>query len=60
MQDLKKRRRATLGYNTYGLTFSKYESFGEWVNVIEIKGARKWPNGCSGLGKLRAAEGNGT
>lgn len=60
MQDLKKRRKATLGCNTYGLTFSKYESFGERVHVIEIHEARKRPNGCSGLGKLRAAEGNGT
>ena len=60
MQDLKKRRKASLGCNTYGLTFSKYKSFWEWVHVIEIHGARKRPNGCSGLGKLRAAGGNGT
>ena len=38
MEDLKKRRKATLlGSNMYRLTFSKYESFGEWVYVIEIR-----------------------
>ncbi len=36
MEDLKKRRKATLGCNMYRLTFSKYESFGEWVYVIKI------------------------
>jgi hypothetical protein len=38
MEDLKKRRKVTLGCNMYPLTFSKYESFGEWVYVIEIHG----------------------
>ena len=38
MEDLKKRRKATLGCNMYRLKFSKYESFGEWVYVIEIYG----------------------
>ena len=41
MQDLKKRRDATLGRNMYRLTFSKYESFGEWVYVIGIHGDKE-------------------
>lgn len=38
MQDLKKSRKATLGRNIYRLTFSRYESFMEWVYVIGIHG----------------------
>ena len=38
MQDLKKRRKATFGRNIYRLTFSKYESFMDWVYVIGIHG----------------------
>jgi len=41
MEDLKKRRKAILGCNMYRLTFSNYESFGEWVYVIEIHGDTK-------------------
>ena len=38
MEDLKNRKKAILlGSNMYRLTFSKYESFGEWVYVIEIR-----------------------
>ena len=38
MENQKKRRKLALGCNMYRLTFSKYESFGEWVYVIEIHG----------------------
>ncbi len=41
MQDLKKRRKATFGRNIYRLTFSKYDSFMEWVYVIEIHGDKE-------------------
>ena len=60
LQDLKKRKKATLGCSTYSLTSAKHESFGEWVHVIEIYGARKRSDGCNALGKISGAEGNGT
>jgi len=37
MRKMKKRKTITLREATYCLAFSKYESFGEWVYVVEIK-----------------------
>lgn len=37
---LRKQKQAVLGGATYRLGFSRYESFGEWVQRIEIKPAR--------------------
>jgi len=40
LADLKKKKRADLCGTTHRLAFSQYESFGEWVQRIEIKPAR--------------------
>jgi hypothetical protein len=40
---LKKTKRADLNGMPYRLVFSQYESFGEWVDVIEMKPAPAGP-----------------
>jgi hypothetical protein len=37
MDDLKRKKRVTIGGATYRLLFSRYESFGEWVFRIGMK-----------------------
>ena len=37
MDDLKRKKRVTIGGATYRLVFSRYESFGEWVFRIQMK-----------------------
>ena len=37
MDDLKRKKEVTIGGFRYRLTFSRYESFGEWVYRIQIK-----------------------
>lgn len=37
MDDLKRKKEVTIGGVRYGLAFSRYESFGEWVYRIRIK-----------------------
>jgi hypothetical protein len=37
MKKMKKRRRIALGRASYRLAFSKYDSFGEWVFVIQVE-----------------------
>ena len=37
MKDMKKKRSIVLGGASYRPAFSKYDSFGEWVFVIQVK-----------------------
>lgn len=37
MAELRKRKKVTISGATYRLSFSKYESFGEWTYVIGIE-----------------------
>jgi hypothetical protein len=41
MDELKKTKRAVFGGTSYKLTFSRHESFGEWVHRIQMKAARQ-------------------
>jgi hypothetical protein len=43
MKELRKKKRVTIDGVRYGLIFSKYESFGEWVHRIQMKEANKTP-----------------
>ena len=40
MREMKRRRRIVLDGASYRLAFSQYQSFGEWVFVIQIKEAK--------------------
>ena len=40
MDDLKKEKKVVVSGVPYRLAFSRYESFGEWVHVIEFKPVR--------------------
>jgi hypothetical protein len=37
IDELKRRKQATMGGTTYRLAFSRYQSFGEWVYRIQMK-----------------------
>lgn len=40
MRELRKKKKVTISGAAYRLSFSKYESFGEWTYVIGIEKAR--------------------
>jgi hypothetical protein len=41
MQEIKRRNKINVGDATYRLAFSKYDSFGEWVFVVDFEIDRK-------------------
>ncbi len=43
MDDLKRKKEVTIGGVKYRLTFSRYESFGEWVYRIQMKEKDRTP-----------------